>query len=63
MEATGSAYVSDGEQRASSFATYPITDRLAGTGLAENLAGGSCRWCPLVKIAKYWPSPAIPSPG
>jgi len=39
MEATGSPIVSDGEQRASSFATYPVTDTLAGTGLAENLAG------------------------
>ncbi len=39
MEATGTPIVSDGEQRASSFATYPITDTLAGTGLAENLAG------------------------
>ncbi len=38
MEATGSPIVSDGEQRASSFATYPITDTLAGTGLANNLA-------------------------
>src|ERR1700736_3596942 len=40
MEATGSPIVSDGEQRWSSFATYPITDTLAGTGLATNLAGG-----------------------
>jgi len=39
MEATGSPVVSDGEQRASSFATYPMSDTLAGTGLAENLAG------------------------
>jgi methionine synthase II (cobalamin-independent) len=39
MEATGSPIVSDGEQRASSFATYPLTDTLAGTGLAGNLAG------------------------
>jgi methionine synthase II (cobalamin-independent) len=39
MEATGSPIVSDGEQRASSFATYPLTDTLAGTGLADNLAG------------------------
>lgn len=39
MEATGSPIVSDGEQRASSFATYPVTDTLAGTGLADNLAG------------------------
>jgi methionine synthase II (cobalamin-independent) len=40
MEATGSPIVSDGEQRWSSFATYPIADTLAGTGLAPNLAGG-----------------------
>lgn len=39
MEATGSRIVSDGEQRASSFATYPLADTLAGTGLADNLAG------------------------
>ena len=38
MEATGSPIVSDGEQRSSSFATYPLTDTLAGTGLADNLA-------------------------
>ena len=31
--------MTDGEQRESSFATYPITQTLAGTGLAENLAG------------------------
>src|SRR5499427_10462963 len=39
MEATGAPIVSDGEQRASSFATYPLTDTLAGTGLADHLAG------------------------
>ncbi|MBA2642408.1 MAG: hypothetical protein H0U82_05725 [Actinobacteria bacterium] len=39
-EATGAPIISDGEQRWSSFATYPITDTLAGTGLAENLVGG-----------------------
>lgn len=39
MEATGQPIVSDGEQRWSSFATYPITDTLAGTGLADGLAG------------------------
>ncbi len=39
MEATGAPIISDGEQRASSFATYPLTDTLAGTGLAPNLAG------------------------
>lgn len=38
MEACYQPVVSDGEQRASSFATYPLTDTLAGTGLAENLA-------------------------
>ncbi len=39
LEATGQDIVTDGEQRESSFATYPITDTLAGTGLADNLAG------------------------
>ena len=39
LEETGEPVVTDGEQRESSFATYPITDTLAGTGLAENLAG------------------------
>ena len=39
MEATGSPIVSDGEQRWSSFATYAITDTLAGTGLADHLDG------------------------
>lgn len=38
-EATGEPVISDGEQRISSFATYPLADTLAGTGLAENLAG------------------------
>lgn len=39
-EAAGAPIVSDGEQRWSSFATYPITDTLAGTGLADNLGPG-----------------------
>src|SRR6201999_3232278 len=39
LEATGEPTVTDGEQRMSSFATYPLTDTLAGTGLADNLAG------------------------
>ncbi|PVY97975.1 5-methyltetrahydropteroyltriglutamate--homocysteine methyltransferase [Actinomycetospora cinnamomea] len=39
QEQAGSPIVSDGEQRWSSFATYPITDTLAGTGLADNLSG------------------------
>ena len=38
-EATGAPIISDGEQRASSFATYPLADTLAGTGLAQHLAG------------------------
>lgn len=40
FEATGSPIISDGEQRWSSFATYPIADTLAGTGLAPGLAPG-----------------------
>ncbi|MGO8886203.1 MAG: 5-methyltetrahydropteroyltriglutamate--homocysteine methyltransferase [Streptosporangiaceae bacterium] len=38
--ATDAPIISDGEQRWSSFATYAITDTLAGTGLADHLAGG-----------------------
>ncbi|KAI5851601.1 hypothetical protein DFP73DRAFT_161876 [Morchella snyderi] len=38
MEAAGQSMVTDGEQRASSFATYPLTDTLGGTGLADTLA-------------------------
>lgn len=38
LETTGSPIVTDGEQRASSFATYPLADTLAGSGLADNLA-------------------------
>jgi methionine synthase II (cobalamin-independent) len=39
LEQTGAPIISDGEQRWSSFATYAITDTLAGTGLADHLAG------------------------
>jgi methionine synthase II (cobalamin-independent) len=39
-EATGEPIISDGEQRISSFATYPLTDTLAGTGLADHLGPG-----------------------
>jgi len=39
FEQTGSPIISDGEQRASSFATYPLADTLAGSGLADHLAG------------------------
>jgi methionine synthase II (cobalamin-independent) len=38
-EATGAPIISDGEQRWSSFATYALADTLAGTGLADHLAG------------------------
>ena len=38
MSEAGETLITDGEQRASSFATYPITDTLGGTGLADNLA-------------------------
>jgi methionine synthase II (cobalamin-independent) len=39
LEETGEPTVTDGEQRESSFATYPLTHTLAGTGLGPNLAG------------------------
>jgi methionine synthase II (cobalamin-independent) len=39
LETTGEPIVTDGEQRESSFATYNLTDTLAGTGLADGLAG------------------------
>lgn len=38
MSQTGEVLLTDGEQRASSFATYPIIDTLGGAGLASNLA-------------------------
>ncbi len=37
MEATGSPIVSDGEQRLSSSAAYPLVDTLGAAGLADNL--------------------------
>jgi methionine synthase II (cobalamin-independent) len=40
FEETGSPIIGDGEQWWSSFATYPVTDTLAGTGLADNLGPG-----------------------
>src|ERR1700728_2877 len=39
LEATGEPIVTDGEQRESSFAPYNLTHPLAGTGLADGLAG------------------------
>ena len=40
MEATGQEICCDGEQRWSSFATYPITDTMTGTSLVDTLADG-----------------------
>src|SRR6478752_7018908 len=40
FETTGSPNITDGEQRVSSFATYPIADTLVGNGLAPHLAPG-----------------------
>jgi methionine synthase II (cobalamin-independent) len=37
MEAAGAPTVTDGEQRESSFATYPLMDTLAGKGLSGNM--------------------------
>ncbi|KAH7063428.1 hypothetical protein B0J12DRAFT_169150 [Macrophomina phaseolina] len=37
LERSGQDFVTDGEQRCSSFATYPVTDTLNGTGLSQNL--------------------------
>ncbi|KAK0661780.1 hypothetical protein DIS24_g2263 [Lasiodiplodia hormozganensis] len=37
LERSGQDFTTDGEQRCSSFATYPVTDTLNGTGLSPNL--------------------------
>jgi hypothetical protein len=37
MEATGQELVTDGEQRASSFATYPITESAFVSHVIQNL--------------------------
>ena len=62
FEATGSPIITDGEQRISSFATYPIADTLAGAGLGQNLAPGGqyLRSLPMVTIASCPRSPAAP---
>ncbi|KIK56182.1 hypothetical protein GYMLUDRAFT_47398 [Collybiopsis luxurians FD-317 M1] len=39
MQKTGETYITDGEQRISSFATYPLVDTLNGKGISDNLAG------------------------
>ncbi len=38
MGETGEILLTDGEQRASSFLTYPVLDTLGGKGLPSNLA-------------------------
>jgi methionine synthase II (cobalamin-independent) len=38
LEQTGEAFVTDGENRESSFATYNLADTLSGTGAADHLA-------------------------
>ena len=60
FEATGSPIISDGEQRVSSFATYPIADTLAGSGLAPNLAPGGQYFAisPMATTASYRKSQA-----
>src|SRR5919198_2061059 len=60
-EATGAPIISDGEQRWSSFATYAITDTLAGNGLADPLAptGGA----EVVALPVGHPPPRPPPPG
>ncbi|KAI5919062.1 hypothetical protein F4810DRAFT_689440 [Camillea tinctor] len=40
LEETGSTVITDGEQRSSSFATYPLIDTLGGSRLASNLVAG-----------------------
>ncbi len=52
FEATGSPIITDGEQRVSSFATYPIADTLAGSGLAPHLAPGGQYFCHLCRRAQ-----------
>ena len=65
FEATGSPIITDGEQRVSSFATYPIADTLAGSGLAPNLGPGgqyfaifadgpSTTVCPAQRYIRSW---------
>ena len=53
LEATGEPIVTDGEQRESSFATYPITDTLAGTGwpTTSRATGSSSRSSTTATIA------------
>lgn len=59
-EASGSPIISDGEQRISSFATYPLTDTLAGTGLADHLGPGG-QYFAIFADGHYRPLPRLVS--
>ena len=79
LQETGEPIVTEGEQRESSFATYPLTHPLAGTGLGPDLASlvDECediRRCLATGAARVsidltegpWPTrttPATPGPG
>ena len=56
MLQTGETLVTDGEQRASSFATYPIIDTLGGKGLADNLAADGQYFVRLSSALRCLPS-------
>ncbi len=51
FEATGSPIITDGEQRVSSFATYPIADTLAGTGSGASPCAGRA----IFRDLRRWP--------
>src|SRR6202161_4454501 len=59
LEATGEPIISDGEQRWSSFATYAITDTLAGTGLADQLAGDGGQYFEIFAAGQRRPLPRL----
>ena len=54
-EATGSPIISDGEQRWSSFATYPIADTLAGTGSGAGSRAGRS----VLRDLRRWSRPPV----
>src|SRR3954453_5581664 len=62
LEQTGAPIISDGEQRWSSFATYAITDTLAGTGLADHLAPTGGQFFPIFADGHNRPPRRPPTP-
>ena len=62
QEQTGTPIISDGEQRWSSFATYAITDTLAGTGLADHLAGDGGQYFAIFADGHNRQLPRLPAP-